>query len=228
MPRRPSIAILSICIALVTVAAPALAGGASDEPIVLTNDDVKRLKKPSSEGGNGATGGRLVIVPSGDGAPAAAPANDLASAPSAPSAPAPVSAPAAASATSWQEEYYRLKTLALQQAMERGEAIHFGDVPDGAGPAAPSPGPAASGTSSSARYGATGPSCVYGTNGRLIHQPSGMGCSPVRLRGLSPNANGTGTGSARCLYGIHGEVLHAPVGRECKRTASGSKGAKRR
>jgi len=227
MPRRPSIAILSICIALVAVAAPALAGGASDEPIVLTNDDVKRLTKPA---GDGATGGRLVIVPSGGGAPAAAPANDFASAPNAPSAPAPVSAPAPgpASATSWQEQYYRLKTLALQQAMERGEAIHFGDVPDGAAPAAASPSAAASGTSSSARYGATGPSCVYGTNGRLIHQPSGMGCSPVRLRGLSPNANGAGSGSARCLYGIHGEVLHAPVGRECKRTASGSKGAQRR
>jgi hypothetical protein len=209
MPSRLRFRTLTICLALGTSALPAFAGPAADGPIVLTNEDVERLKNSATGGGQSERGSGLIIAPEADAALSA----ERSGPPATPSA--------GNHAPSWQEEYYRLKTLALQRAMEQGNATHFGDVADGL-PARRAPPAAAPASSARPSYASTGPSCMYGTNGELIHGPSGMDCSTVRVRGAATHVGAAGQGQAICLYGIHGEVLHAPPGRDCKSRTSGT------
>lgn len=112
-------------------------------------------------------------------------------------------------ASSWQEEYYRLKAIALKRALERGEAIHFGDE-------APPPGSSIAEPVAKTEY--SSPSCLYHSNGELLHAPEGVNCRADRSVPASPAANASTSKTSphnTCLYGIRGKVLYKPAGRDC-------------
>jgi hypothetical protein len=111
---------------------------------------------------------------------------------------------------SWQEEYYRLKTLALKQAMRRGDPIELADE-GGA-----TPGPAAPSSEESVQPAmSTGPACMYASDGALFHAPTGMKCAVSRALRSAARPVSERRGTESCIYGKRGQVLHRPAGRSC-------------
>jgi hypothetical protein len=188
-----------------------------ETPILLTNADVDRMRGQTAsadrasapdpaDGVDLSDTGLVLTHRSGDWAlweeaepeaPAAAPASP------------PDSQPLAGS---WQEEYYRLKALALRQALERGETIDFSD--GDAGPPAAAASAGGPEAPPSRPLSEREPACMYDARGTLIHQPDGGHCSERRVRsaprpGLSRHDS--------CMYDRRGEVIHAPNGIDCDR-----------
>jgi hypothetical protein len=175
-----------------------------DGPILLTNRDVDRLAESDRQ--QHGSGQLILTLPANEADTAAPKRRETASRGAEPSESTPPSYNGRAG--SWQEEYYRLKAIALKRALERGEAIHFGDE----APLEPAPAATARRTNPGA------PTCVYHSDGRLIHAPKGIACRPDRNAPASPRttrAAVTGSGHSTCLYGIRGEVLYTPDGRTC-------------
>jgi hypothetical protein len=191
------------------VSAIALPASADDDekPVVLTNEDLERVIRRQQSSPD-ASGSGLIIVSSPDDEPTEPREAPRRSAP----APAARSAhPYSGPAGSWQEEYYRLKALALERQIERGDEIDFGD---GAGheraPSAPDEAEAAPAASSS-------PSCIYGSKGALVYAPEGVQCRPHR-RFSAPTlpAGGAAMSQGSCVYDRQGKLLHEPAGRSCR------------
>lgn len=194
-------------VTLCCVATPA-AADETDTPLVLTIEDLERVAAQQSPG-----------LP-------AAPASletgftrmQAATAPSAttrtPSERAASHAADAASgervAPSWHEEYFRLKAIALKQAIARGEPVAFDDEAPAGGAAAEEEAAEEDATSRH-RPGSDGPSCLYDRNGKLLHAPAGSNCRPNR-RSRERVAD---SADQVCIFGLHGEILHAPSGRDC-------------
>jgi len=185
-------------------------------PISLTNADVARLTNPATPADPPTAGLIMISQPrnemsarrSGSGAKGESPAN------------------------SWQEEYYRLKVLALKRAIERGDPIHFGDAPSGGidggiggginGGEGEGPGTSASrrasGRAAIAPVASAGPACLYGAGGDLLYAPDGLNCRQHRSdphAGATAGTTSNATSHDSCLYGTGGEVLHQPKGEDC-------------
>jgi hypothetical protein len=171
-------------------------------PILLTNEDIDRIRAKAKAGKQPAVG--LIVNGASSEVAGAAPPQTQA-APAAPSrAPTP-------QAGSWQEEYYRLKAVALRQAIERGESIGFTDGMAARPSTANSPKESAA---SAFTLPAMGPSCMYGPDGRLLHQPTGLRCPDSRgapVSGRAPSKHNS------CIYDQAGDVIHTPAGRHCDR-----------
>jgi hypothetical protein len=131
-------------------------------PIVLTTDDLERMKAKLKTGDADADGATLILVPTSDRPHA----RSRARAHRPGHAPPDFDAPA----TSWQEEYYRLKTIALKRAMERGDPIYFGEPAAPASPAAETP------NAFRATAGSTNRACIYARDGALVYAPPGRSC----------------------------------------------------
>jgi hypothetical protein len=132
------------------------------DPIVLTTDDLERMKARMKTGDADADGATLIIVPTADRPHARSRARGHRPGHAPPDFDAP--------ATSWQEEYYRLKAIALKQAMERGDPIYFGEPAAPASPAAEVP------DAFQARVGSAKPACIYARDGALVYSPPGNTC----------------------------------------------------
>jgi hypothetical protein len=196
-PSPVSSALLAAAFAalLAALVACALALGArpahaDDAPILLTNEDVARLRGAKADEPKAQKPAERDAAPPVDSTTASIASRERV-------------------ADSWQEEYYRLKALALQRALARGEPIEPDEPFVGAYEAVPAEvaGPEAG-----------EPSCFYGSRGQLIHAPEGVTCRQNRR--IETSARGEMPGSkdmASCLYGLHGEVLHTPPGKICPR-----------
>jgi hypothetical protein len=182
-------------------------GASDDGPIVLTNQDVDRLAENDREQ-HGA--GQLIRTPTAREAEKSEARRSAAQDTRDEATPRPAQS-YNERAGSWQEEYYRLKAIALKRALERGEPIHFGDE------APPEP----SSVATAKRSNDAGSSCVYRASGELLHAPDGIECRPHRSAPASPSgsaaesARAAGPGHSTCLYGTRGQVLYAPAGRTC-------------
>jgi hypothetical protein len=171
-------------------------------PIVLTNEDIDRIRAKAKAGKQPAVG--LILSGASSEVAEAAPQPIQA----APAAPSPASAPQAGS---WQEEYYRLKAVALRQAIERGESIDFTDGMPGAVSTSSSPKESAA---AAFTLPTMGPSCMYGPDGRLLHQPTGLRCPDSRR---APQSDRVPSKHNSCIYDRTGDVIHTPAGRPCDR-----------
>jgi hypothetical protein len=129
-------------------------------PIVLTTDDLERLKAKVKTGD--ADGANLIIVPTTDRPHARSRARGHRPGHAPPDFDTP--------ATSWQEEYYRLKSIALKRAMERGDPIYFGEPAAPASPAAEAP------NAFRATAGSASRACIYARDGALVYAPPGRSC----------------------------------------------------
>jgi hypothetical protein len=168
---------------------------ADEGPVVLTNEDVARLHPK-----------RKTDASAGHTDRAAARSNELTVARTKKASGNALDA----RPTSWQEEYYRLKTLALREAMERGDPIDLGDERE------TRPAPAAPGSEGPAQLAiATGPACMYASDGTLFHTPPGMKCAKSRASRSAARPVSEHKGFASCIYGKRGQVLHRPAGRSC-------------
>ena len=156
----------SLALVLVLAGAPALAEPEAPEgdPIVLTSEDLARVKAKQQAAGAAGEDTTLIIVPTSDQREKGRRAGSRRrySGADEPDFEAP--------ATSWQEEYYRLKAVALKQAMERGDPIYFGE------PAAPAD---AGADKSDAPFATRTPgmgTCIYARDGELVYAPPGQSC----------------------------------------------------
>jgi len=182
--------------ALLLAGGPALAGRSDEAPVMLTNEDVARLHSKSP-------GARPSQEPSAKRERAAAPPARKPATPSQDAAKQSLgSAP-----SSWQEEYYRLKALALKGALERGDPIDFRD---GGAARLSAPGPASPADDTPAVP--SKPACMYASDGSLIYGPPGRGCSADRK---SRSVTRPASSSVACIFGTEGELLHQPAGRTC-------------
>jgi hypothetical protein len=66
------------------------------------------------------------------------------------------------------------------------------------------------------------PACMYGTRGRLIFEPEGRSCDPIRATSQRTFASGSSAakgakkpGSVGCVYGSRGQLLYSSRGVEC-------------
>lgn len=199
VPASPSRNRLLAALFAALVGMPVTAG--ADEPgspLVLTLEDLERVAsrgKPGAPQRPGSDESGLTLI---DPAAAIPPADHDSGQPAAAAPEADRVAP------SWREEYFRLKALALRQAIARGEPVHFGDAP---------PGPAAASEAGDEPPIPTAGnrSCVYDRRGRLLHAPRGVACRPDQRQSQASRRAGEGA----CIYGLRGELLHAPPGREC-------------
>jgi len=162
MPR--ALQALVLLIVLVLPSAPVLAEPevSDGRPIVLTSEDIERVKAKQKSGD--ADDSSLIIVPTPEPPRANAPAWPRQHRPG--DEPLDFDTPA----TSWQEEYYRLKAVALKQAMERGDPIFFGE------PAAPASPPDEESHASRVTSGAGRRACIYARDGELVYAPPGQSC----------------------------------------------------
>ncbi len=184
----------------------ARAGDDSEQPILLTNEDVERLSpKPT-------TSGRAKAPPPGPAAPLRpdVPRHDevrRGRATRADPDQLPERTALRSPASSWQEEYYRLKALALERALKRGDAVDFSDPP------APAETPADQKSTAQP----SSPACLYDADGALIHAPRGRDCRPNRRERDGAPSSRSKTEGGSCAYGLRGEVLYRPPGRSCAR-----------
>jgi hypothetical protein len=175
------------------------------QPILLTNEDIDRIRSQPTSAEDAGKGLILTSDPAAASVASPPPALPAARAEARPATPALGTGPEAGS---WQEEYYRLKAMALRQAMERGESIDFSDgmmlrrsaAGDDAAAALALP--------------AAAPSCMYGPNGSLLYQPEGIRCGATRNEATHRQSSGK---HDSCLYDHGGNVIHAPAGRRCDR-----------
>ena len=209
MPRHWLTPCLMISLLLAFPSRPALASGAREEPILLTNEDVKRLRpQPGEPNGKADPTSRLVIVPSARVGPPAAVATEGRAQATSPD-PSPDPPAFRGPASSWQEEYYRLKALALRRTIERGDPIDFGDVEAAR---------EANTRAKPSRFDFDTPrACLYDARDALIHAPNGQPCRPNRRDRNATTPRSNRVRHESCLYGTRGELLYSPAGQDCSR-----------
>jgi hypothetical protein len=98
-----------------------------------------------------------------------------------------------------------------------------------AAPAAPTPGGADvdsdapdSDTSTNERANDPEPACMYGTHGRLLFEPDGRSCAPIRATSQRTFESGASAAkgakkheSVGCVYGSRGQLLYSSPDVEC-------------
>jgi len=184
------------------VSAPAASAEDDARPIVLTNEDIDRIRaQPATDEPRGPG---LILT----GVTSEAPAPEATGGDTHPAAPAPGAGPQAGS---WQEEYYRLKAMALRQAIGRGESIDFMDA---IGPAQAESASRDEHRAVEISVPAAGPACMYGKGGILFHQPAGVQCGATRGEAVRRRSSSK---YDSCVYDADGGVIYTPTGRRCNR-----------